>query len=1006
MAEPPRASGDHDRAPSTGVVDFRPWGEKHHDLVKSEIEAINTRREPERRIETEQLKPGQIVDVVGLSLSGGGIRSSAICLGVLQALNHHDVIERIDYLSTVSGGGYIGSSLTATMTVGKRFVFGQPPNPGAKTAKANEVSDTPEVGHIRNYSNYLVPAGARDLLTGLAIVVRGLVANVGLTLPIVLMLAILTIISNPARSALYAANVFGVSLNSDCDRLHWISDRFGAFTLIGALLAGAIFGFGWHRYGAPSRLYHDAFDDIRRDRRELLAYVAGVAFALGLICDLARFMPVDHFGLTLTASIAGLVMFFWWAIWRSFLPSNRLQEFRGLRTQQDDSAGAALFSRLPTIAATYLVLLFAIAFFEFQPFMIAEMFDNADVASDAGLGVVAGVAVTWLKSLAAITAPIAAAVTLFRQQFADLLKGKGTSNLLAIVLAHSANLAIWVAGAALPLLIWITYLYLTFWGITNDRLLENRVCENAVEWPVPSQSDTVRRSTPHLTGTLQFDSEAGTLNADIKRTRTKRIHARESREGDKIKHAPGWVNSAAGSISSGLRWLGLGPTIDAVKPKIDVNVRWSVIALYFIVAVMLFRGSWCLAPNANSLHRLYRDRLSKAFLFKPLQRHEHSVDADVRLKPKPNVASIDQGRDLAPLDDLKLSSLCAHGKLHAPYHLINTALNIQGSDFANRRGRNADFFVFSPLCVGSEATGYASTLKFESGDRGLDLATALAISGAAASSNMGSDSIRALTPTLALLNVRLGFWLKNPRYAERDGDGGEARRRPSPFYLWSEISGRLYENSDAVYLTDGGHIENLGIYELLRRRCKVIVAVDAEADAPMNFSALVTLQRYARIDLGVLIDLPWSPIRNCTLGWMGCNAGKPPTPAPEASHGPHVAIGAIDYGGGQIGYLVYIKSSLTGDENDYIRDYARRYERFPHESTGDQFFSEEQFEVYRALGFHMAHRFLAGLDDVVVRTGGDLCERKRFDDESIESIAKIRAALGLPGLPQKSVEQS
>ena len=192
----------------------------------------------------------------------------------------------------------------------------------------------------------------------------------------------------------------------------------------------------------------------------------------------------------------------------------------------------------------------------------------------------------------------------------------------------------------------------------------------------------------------------------------------------------------------------------------------------------------------------------------------------------------------------------------------------------------------------------------------------------------------------------------------------------------------------------------------MRRRCKVILAVDAEADAPMNFSSLVTLQRYARIDLGVLIDLPWSPIRNCTLGWMACNAGKPPTPSPQASHGPHVAIGTIDYGGGQTGYLVYIKSSLTGDENDYIRDYARRYERFPHESTGDQFFSEEQFEVYRALGFHMTHRFLAGVDDVVVRARDDQCEPKRFSDESIEAIAKVRAARGLPGLPQKSIEQS
>lgn len=102
MAEHVHASGE-DHPSSTGTIDFRPWGEKHQALVKSEIEAINTRREAGRQIETAQLKPGQTIDVVGLALSGGGIRSSAVCLGVLQALNHHDVIKRIDYLSTVSG---------------------------------------------------------------------------------------------------------------------------------------------------------------------------------------------------------------------------------------------------------------------------------------------------------------------------------------------------------------------------------------------------------------------------------------------------------------------------------------------------------------------------------------------------------------------------------------------------------------------------------------------------------------------------------------------------------------------------------------------------------------------------------------------------------------------------------------------------------------------------------------------------------------------------------------
>jgi hypothetical protein len=227
----------------------------------------------------------------------------------------------------------------------------------------------------------------------------------------------------------------------------------------------------------------------------------------------------------------------------------------------------------------------------------------------------------------------------------------------------------------------------------------------------------------------------------------------------------------------------------------------------------------------------------------------------------------------------------------------------------------------------------------------------------------------------------------------------------SSLYLWSEIAGRLYENADEVYLTDGGHIENLGIYELLRRHCKVIVAVDAEADPAMHFPSLITLQRYARIDLGIRIDLPWEPIQAATLAEMRpvSETAVPPAPRPAPdSPGPHVAIGTIDYGSGQIGYLVYIKSSLTGDENDYVRDYARRHDRFPHEPTGDQFFSEEQFEVYRALGFHMAHGFLFGNDDVCVYgvSAADEGEVKklRFNDASHRYLAAVYAAL-MPASP-------
>jgi hypothetical protein len=256
--------------------------------------------------------------------------------------------------------------------------------------------------------------------------------------------------------------------------------------------------------------------------------------------------------------------------------------------------------------------------------------------------------------------------------------------------------------------------------------------------------------------------------------------------------------------------------------------------------------------------------------------------------------------------------------------LINATLNIQGSDYANRRGRNADFFLISKYWIGNEATGYAPMEEFEPAAVNLDFATAMAISGAAVSSNIGVYSVRPLTPTLAILNVRLGYWMKNPAFWAPTGAfriaqshrGAWLPKHRSTLFLWSEITGRLYENTEEVYLTDGGHIENTGIYELLRRRCRFIVGIDVEPDVTMHFPALVRLERYARIDLGIRITLPWEAIRKTTLALMSSAAGTTESSSPNLQPWPHVAIGTIDYGGGEIGYLMYVKTSLTGDEND------------------------------------------------------------------------------------------
>jgi hypothetical protein len=452
--------------------------------------------------------------------------------------------------------------------------------------------------------------------------------------------------------------------------------------------------------------------------------------------------------------------------------------------------------------------------------------------------------------------------------------------------------AVYIAGAAIPFLLWMAYLYLCFAGIKDVNI-------NGY-------------------------------------------------------HAPLWLSHVS------QRWFG-------DNPPFGTPIAW----FYLAIGIVLFLLSLLLAPNANSLHRLYRDRLSKAFLFDPTRIEGRRSGTGFKRESVPvsGLALTDRLKyedfELAPIDRFKLSQI---SWIDTPFPLINTALNIQGSKYANRRGRNADFFVFSPKFIGSGATQYVKTKEFEDDVPELDLATAMAVSGAAASSNMGASSIKALTPTLAILNVRLGYWVANPRQLAQD-------RKPSSifasvfdqFYFLQELLGLMRESSGTIYLTDGGHIENLGIYELLRRRCQLIIAVDAEADPEMSFRSLVALQRYARIDLGVLIDLPWAEIRDGTRAASEEIAKSGGLPPDAASHGPHCAVGKITYPQDREGILLYVKSSITGDENDYIVDYKRRFPSYPHETTADQLFSEEQFEVYRALGFHAVNELFSGSDHVGMR---------------------------------------
>ena len=213
------------------------------------------------------------------------------------------------------------------------------------------------------------------------------------------------------------------------------------------------------------------------------------------------------------------------------------------------------------------------------------------------------------------------------------------------------------------------------------------------------------------------------------------------------------------------------------------------------------------------------------------------------------------------------------------------------------------------------------------------------------------------------------------------------------------------ETSDNIYLTDGGNLENLGLYELLRRKCKVIVAVDAEADPTMDFPSLITLARYARTDLGVIIDLPWEAIRTVALETNAIFEDAAKTNGTvRKKKGPHCAVCNIVYSTDpdDDGLLFYFKSSMTGDESDVIFDYKRTNPNFPHETTIDQFFGEHQLEAYRALGFHMLYEILD--EDLPKKikakdpSAPDFVVRQREGHASVEEtkidvLQRLRAAL-------------
>ncbi|HSP17111.1 MAG TPA: patatin-like phospholipase family protein [Thermoanaerobaculia bacterium] len=345
----------------------------------------------------------------------------------------------------------------------------------------------------------------------------------------------------------------------------------------------------------------------------------------------------------------------------------------------------------------------------------------------------------------------------------------------------------------------------------------------------------------------------------------------------------------------------------------DHAVMGTALPLAIVFVALFFYN-----PNEVGLHPLYRSRLSRAYL------GASNVNAPTAAK---NRQAIER-----PNDDLLMKDLLKQ----RPVHLVCcTANDLAGDHLANlSRGARS-----------STLSRFGFTLanrfqKWEEAPAKVTLATAMTASGAAFNSNMGSLSMDlgpAATFLMAVLNLRLGYWYHMTR-ARHIFQGSD---------LFVEMFSGTESGveSESIHLSDGGHFENLALYELLRRKTRYILASDCGADPDSAFDDLGNALRRAREDFGVEIDIDMSVLK----------------PDDKGISRQHVAIGDIKYLGGDRGILLLFKPAIVGDEPGDVLQYKSRNESFPHESTGDQFYDEKQWESYRKLGLHTAHiafRFL------------------------------------------------
>ncbi len=853
----------------------------------NEIEVSRARRragyEPEPAA-TSADAPRQARDrqLVGLALSGGGIRSATFSLGVLQALAKLRILPWIDYLSTVSGGGYIGSFLSAWIlragnieAVRERLATDDPPNIGGWNP----------VEFLRQYSNYLTPKVgffSADTWTLMAIYFRNLFLN------------LIILLSTMAIALLHPRVLLKAVLFE-----RYLSGVWGDGAVLGLLgvVSGVLCTVAVVTIAANFRSLQDPDSSVAErwyTGAGAVQVLVVVPLFLGALIETASLRPVH-----VQSRIPESALFLIWSASASALLLilklfGKFERSGWLKRLQ--VALAILVPGLFYGAGRILLLRFAEAL-EFDPFHMATLLPPATIL--------------WLSLTAVLH--IGLMGTLFAES-----RREWWSRIVAWLLLYS--------------LMWLVLFGIAFYG----PLIVGWAVDKAGGWVAGGGAAWLATTLSGVMAGKSRDTGKTAPNSFLERL---------------VGFAPYvFVAGILVGVSHGLQVIlrkdlvtERFPTFDAMNEAhwrsmsvVDNAWLFGCFAALLLIALLF---SWTVDVNEFSLHHFYRNRLVRCYL-----------GASIRNR-KPQPVTGFAADDLC-LADLSPSGSRAYG---GPLPLVNACLNLESGEQLSWQERMAASYVFTPRHSGFEiGQGYYRPTGGRDRD-GVSLGTAFAISGAAASPNMGYHSSKAMAFLLTVFNVRLGWWMGNAA-----NDDTWTKTSP-PFalkYLTGELLGMADQTCPYVYLSDGGHFENLALYELVRRRVRYIIACDAEQDATLSFEGLGNAIRKCRTDFGVDIEINLDALRLIGGGretkW-------------------HCAVGKIHYEWvdpeAVPGTIIYLKPSLTGDESTDIRNYASMHADFPQQSTADQWFDESQFESYRKLGSHAAEKVFERVSDRRIEDG-------------------------------------